>query len=204
MAGELRFRLFDVDRYQEILPCLDELARTRSPSDAAVATMKLALARPDERPEPPPGGLEAVERILRNRELEPRVFLSPTSLNGAITAVVELLCFEEGGRSSLVERVGASWVVLEASLRALHDQRWFQELASGRWPGSAELAYPRGEVASFMLTRAGLDELLAGLRTASGMSDLDQYAREEVEGLMALVARAQSVKRWTLEYSSLL
>ena len=202
MAGELLFRLFNVDRYHELLPCLDELASTRKLSDAAVATMRLALTRP--RPERSRRLVETLERIIRNRELElePRVFLWPASLNGAITGLVDLLCFEEGGEYSLVQSVGSSWVVLEPSLRVLSDLPWFEDIHCGRSPGCAKLAYPRG-FASFILTRAALHQLVSGLGTVSREMELDQYAHEEIEGLIALAARAQSAKRWSLVYTSL-
>jgi hypothetical protein len=204
MAGELLFRLFDVDRYHQLLPCLDELASTHKLSDAAVEMLRLALARP-KRSEAETlehaSTLKTLDRIIRNRELEPRVFLWPRSLNQAITGLVELLCFE--GEYSLVQPVGPSWVVLDFALRALYDLRWFLDIAWGRSPGSAKLAYPR-EDASFILTRDALDQLLSGLATASRELELDQYTREQVEALIALAARAQSVKRWTLAYSSLM
>src|SRR5262245_20715485 len=91
MAGEVLFKLFDVDRYREILPCLDELASTRRLSDAAAATVRLALAT-SSGGERRADGLEALGRILGNRELDPRVFLSPASLNDAVSALVEILC----------------------------------------------------------------------------------------------------------------
>ena len=50
---------------------------------------------------------------------------------------------EEGGEYSLVQPVGSSWVVLESALRVLGNLRWFEDIAWGRSPGSAELAYPR-------------------------------------------------------------
>src|SRR3954471_20085627 len=98
MAGELCFRLFDLDRYGALLPCLNELASTRKLSDAGVATVKLALALPSTSRERNANAVAVLERIVRSRELEPRVFLSPTSLDDAITGLVELLCFEEGGK----------------------------------------------------------------------------------------------------------
>lgn len=204
MAGELCFRLFDLNRYHELLPCLNELASTRRLSDAGVATVKLALALPSRSRERHANEVAVLERIVRNRELEPRVFLSPTSLNDAITGLVELLCLADGGKWGLGERrVGPSWVVLEASLPALYEHLpWFEDIAHGLSPGSTELAYPRG-VESFRPMCAPFDDLLAGLRTVSGKPSVDRYAREEMEGFTALVSRAQS-ERWSLASSTLL
>jgi hypothetical protein len=69
MAGELLFRLFDVDRYHELLPCLDKLASTRKLSDAVVAMVRLALARPERSRTRNANEVETLERIIRNREL---------------------------------------------------------------------------------------------------------------------------------------
>jgi hypothetical protein len=202
MAGEFLFRLFDLGRYHELLPCLDELASTRKLSDGALATVKLALALPDESRRRHASEVGDLQRIVSNRELEPRVFLSPKARDHAITPLVELLCLEEGGRSSLVERVGSSWVVLEASLGALSGVPWFEDIAWGRSPGSTELAYPRGE-SSLLSMRGPFDELVAGLQAVSRTPGLDEGARDEVGGLMALVSRAQS-RGWSLAYSTLL
>jgi hypothetical protein len=200
MAGELCFRLVDLQRYHELLPCLDELAGTRRLGEASAAAVQLALAHREHRP----NGVEVLERIVRNLPLEPRSFLSPHALNEGITALVELLSFEDQGTWSLTPRVGPSWVVLESSMRVMSDQPWLEDIAVERWSGATALAYPRGETTSFLLTHAGLEDLLVGLRAVSRKPDLDRHGRGEVAGLIALASRAQSDQRWSLAYASLL
>src|SRR5215831_7427627 len=143
MAGELLIQVLDVGRFRAIRPALDELNAARTLGLESQAILREAAASPLARRDLGRfGGL--LVRILRHPELELRVFLAPSEVDGVIEGVMRVLCFENGAEFSLVTPVGPSWVVLDSALAVFMDLDWYRAIFLDADPENRRLlAYPR-------------------------------------------------------------
>jgi|SRR5262245_24631256 len=225
MAGELLIQVIDMGRFRAIRPALDELDAARVLGLESLSLLREAAASPlVRRHRPSLAGL--LRRILRHPELELRVFLAPTQVDGLIEGLVHALCFENGGEFSLVTPVGPSWVVLDIELAVLGDLDWFQAIFLDPNPKACRLAYPRaGEGCYGVLSRDDVarvaselrpllddpipTEITAGLKALAEHSHLPvltltQAVRKTAEGLARLAAKGLSREELTLAHTSLL
>jgi hypothetical protein len=226
MAGELLIQVIDIARFRAIRPALDDLAAARALSLESRAVLQEAAASPFAHSESRLGFAVLLGRILRHPELELRVFLSPSELDGVIEGVMHVLCFENGAEYSLVTPVGPSWVVLDLALAVFGDLDWFRTIFDPN-PKDRQLAYPRAgfEGLYSVLSREDLARVAAALQpflddhnpteiaTRLKMRaeqlhvrvlTLSQQVRAGAEGLARLAAKALTREELTLAHTSLL
>jgi hypothetical protein len=213
LSGEILIRVIDIVRLKAVRPALSELEAVRMLGSETRAVLLEAAASPVTRGIGYGHFAGLLTRILRYPELELRVFLALRDVDKVINFLVQVLCFENGAKFSLVEPVGPNWVVLESSLSTFVDLNWFREIFL---EGGSALAYPRhGEERNFILRREDVARLAAGLRLlpeeptlapeAEGLARLHaEVARLEAEGLARLAAQALSAENLTLAYTCLL
>jgi hypothetical protein len=226
MAGELLIQVIDIARFRAIRPALDDLDAARALSLESRAVLQEAAASPFAHSESRLGFAVLLGRILRHPELELRVFLSPSELDGVIEGVMHVLCFENGAEYSLVTPVGPSWVVLDLALAVFGDLDWFRTIFDPN-PKDRQLAYPRAgfEGLYSVLSREDLARVAAALQpflddhipteiaTRLKMRaeqlhvrvlTLSQQVRAGAEGLARLAAKALTREELTLAHTSLL
>src|SRR5262245_6066422 len=83
MAGELLIQVIDMGRFRAIRPALNELDAARVLGLESLSLLREAAASPLVRRHRP-GLAGLLRRILRHPELELRVFLAPTQVDGLI------------------------------------------------------------------------------------------------------------------------
>jgi hypothetical protein len=201
MAGELLIQTFDEQAYRDLLPVLDQLDVTLDIDSEGSAALRRALAAEPSALEGRSEARAVLERMLRHPELRPRWLLGPRELRLAVDALVFLLCFQDSGAYSLVEEVGASWVVLDAAQRYLVECAWYEEMFLSPEPCGARLEFPKGGNARYRkLRREDLERLRGELDALVGDCQVYRQFPESIRGLRRLVATAGSSRRLSLVY----
>jgi hypothetical protein len=167
-----------------------------------------------------------LRRVLNHPELELRVFLAPTEVDGVIEGLVHVLCFENGAEASLISLVGPNWVVLDITFAAFMDLDWFHAIFLDPNREACRLAYPRAgfEGRYGVRSREDVARVVAGLRPlfddpiATEMTDrlttlakhfnlpvlaLSREVRAAADGLARLAAKVLSREELTLAHMSL-
>jgi hypothetical protein len=205
MAGELLIQVMDIARLQAIRPALDELEAARALGLQSRVVLRAAAASPLVRREGYGRLAGLLGRILRQPELELRIFLAPRELDAVVEGVVHVLCFENGAQFSLTSLVGPNWVVLDSTFAAFIDLDWFRATFLDVDPASDQLAYPRrGEGRHWLLSRDDVARLAAGVQPFLDEPATAPEVRSAAEGLARLAAKVLSAEDLALAHTSLL
>jgi hypothetical protein len=204
VAGELLIQVIDIGRFQAIRSTLDALEASRALSPEFRAVLREAAASPFACKELNRRFARVIERILRQPQLELRMFLAPGDLDEVIQGVLWALCFKDGGEFSLSSPVGRSWVVIDHEFPAFMELDWFRATLLN-CPGSGRLPYPRRAEARYhFLAREDVVRVAAGVRRLLENPGTGTEPRSTAEGLLRLASEALSSEDLTLTYLSLL
>lgn len=204
MAGELLVQPFNAGRFAELESALVALDSTRKLGEVARQTVTATL--PPISGERAGGGRNVLHRILAAPDVDPRTFLTPRELDSAIDALVTLTCFEDGAAYSLVQEVGASWVVLDAVQRDLMDQPWYERVFHAEDRALvAPIRFPaRGEDRRSMLTPEGTRMVVANIDAMPETWTAVPAFRDVLTALHRLARSVESRPGWTLAFQFLL
>ena len=207
MAGEVLFRIFNTARHEEAQAALSELKSARRLSASSLELVQRALHEaPTEGDSSSYLDRTALSRIVRAPELELRYFLTPTQFLVAAEAFVSLYCYENAGRYSLCES-GPTWIVLEASIPALREQSWVEDLLIQSAEVPAEGVDERLRLEALARLRDEVAQVRAAPRLevyADWRPELEALARPELDAFQSLIDKALSGDDLTLAYQTLL
>lgn len=207
MSGEILVQTIDMARFEAIAPALDALDAGAVLDAEALEVLKAAIGSPMITRSRAAPFADILRRIIRQPDLAPRLFLSPSALDGAILCVLDALCFENGGAWSLNDRVGPNWTVIEHAAPALQDHQQLGEMFYGPGADFRALAHPRrGESARLVAQRHVFAPMRAELADVIAEAEAEgaRWIAEEARGLAALAARAEATPALSLAHLSLL